>query len=171
MKCFRSPSLKGLGLISCNSVSKEIFTETVTKFPLLEDLMLVLCRNLSGCYVYEATGEACTQLKRFSMRKDWSSIAGQGEARGIAAMHELRSLTLDTRDLTNNDLDVILDGCPHLEVLSLRGCYNIVVDNALKKKCARIKTLTLPVFHTTDEDDYETLCAADCAFDSDYGSD
>ncbi|TVU43205.1 hypothetical protein EJB05_09652, partial [Eragrostis curvula] len=91
---------------------------------------------------------------------------GLGEAIGIAAMLELRSLTLTRCDLTNDDLAVILDGCPHLELQSLTGCYNIAVDEALKAKCARIKTLKLPVFHAPDEDNYETFQATDC--DGDY---
>ncbi|GJN09471.1 hypothetical protein PR202_ga27480 [Eleusine coracana subsp. coracana] len=65
----RSPSLKGLGLISCNDVFNEDFTKTVTKFPLLDDLVLVFCNNLRGSGVYEATGKACTQLKCFWMCK------------------------------------------------------------------------------------------------------
>lgn len=170
--CCRSPSLKGLNLTSCNGVYNEDFIKTVAKFPVLEDLVLVLCNNLSGCDVYEAIGKACTQLKRFWMRKDgWPSANEEGEARGIAAMHELRSLTLTSCNLTNDDLEVILGSCSHLEILSLNSCYNIVVDDALQKKCARIKTMTLPVFHQTDEDDYETFCATDCARDFDWDSD
>ncbi|TVU43202.1 hypothetical protein EJB05_09648, partial [Eragrostis curvula] len=113
----RSPSLKGLGLVSCNGVSNEGFTEVITKFPLLQDLLLLLWKNLGAL----------------------------------------------------DDLAVTLDACPHLELLSLPGCYN--VDEGLKAKCARIKTLTLPVFRAPDEDEYETFQAMDCARDFDWDSD
>ncbi|GJN06849.1 hypothetical protein PR202_ga24618 [Eleusine coracana subsp. coracana] len=91
----RSPSIKGLGLLSCN-VSSEGFAETVTKFPLLKDLQVVLCHNLSVRNVSEAAGRACTKLKRLYLCNDWSSAMEKGdrEAIGIAAMHELQKLTL-----------------------------------------------------------------------------
>ncbi|TVU43191.1 hypothetical protein EJB05_09637, partial [Eragrostis curvula] len=112
----------------------------------------------------------CAQLRCFwLLRKDWYLFTTEGEALGVPAMHELRSLTLTRCDLTKDDLAVTLDACPHLELLSLPGCYN--VDEGLKAKCARIKTLTLPVFRAPDEDEYETFQAMDCARDFDWNSD
>ncbi|XP_062195965.1 putative F-box/LRR-repeat protein 23 [Phragmites australis] len=168
----RSPSLKGLGLISCRGVSNEGFTEFITKCPLLHDLLLAVCPNIWGRDVYEATGKACPQLKRFGLRKDlfeWFLINNTmpiGEALGIAAMRELRSLRLIETEVTNDELVAVLDSCPHLELLCLRRCYSISVDGTLREKCAGIKELTFAdlVFH-------QEFDPTDCDRDFDYGSD
>lgn len=34
----------------------------------------------------------------------------------------------------------IVDNCPHLEYLDIRSCGNITMNDALKAKCALIKT-------------------------------
>ncbi|KAF8775014.1 hypothetical protein HU200_005063 [Digitaria exilis] len=111
----RSPAMKAVGLISCEDVSNEGFTEVVAKCPLLEDLMLLQCDNQLG-----------------------------SEALGVATMHGLRSLALIGTNITNDELAFVLDSCPHLEVLDLRGCFKIVVDDALRARCAAIKSLMLP---------------------------
>ncbi|KAL6659439.1 hypothetical protein ACP70R_003479 [Stipagrostis hirtigluma subsp. patula] len=174
----RSTCLKGLGLTSCCGVSNEGFTELVTKSPLLEKLLLAFCPNVVGRDVYEATGKACTQLKHFNLHKRkgvycWlSSNSVQtvpvGEGLGIATMHELQSLRLLNSGVTNEELAAVIDSCPHLEVLCLRGCDNIFVDDALRAQCAGIKELTLP---SVEIDSEEEFVAIDCSRDFDYGSD
>ncbi|CAL5003511.1 unnamed protein product [Urochloa decumbens] len=149
----RSPSVKILSLISCQEVSNKGFTELITKSPLLEDLSLELCPKIGCRNMYEATGKACPQLKRFSLRRECFRFSLNysrrvAETLGIAVMRELRSLTLVSSNITNDELGAILDGCPRLETLCLRDCYKVIADGALRAKCARIKTLTLP-------DDYE----------------
>ncbi|CAO2142143.1 unnamed protein product [Urochloa humidicola] len=141
----RSPSLKALGLISCRVFNKG-FTELISKCPLLEDLLLHLCRYVGGQDVYEAAGKACPQLKRFRLYKMAPTFDREpsGDALGVAAMHELLTLVLFGSDITNGELASVLDGCPHLENLDLRGCLNIVVDDELQARCARIKSLVLP---------------------------
>lgn len=112
-------------------------------------LSLSFCQHFGGRDVYESTGMACAQLKRFTLRKAPSFVVcseSSGEALGVAAMHELRSLTLRTAnsDVSNDELAAILDGCPHLELLDLRGCFKIVVDDVFNKaRCARIKSLMM----------------------------
>jgi len=133
----RSPALKAVGLVSCGGVSNEGFTHLVARCPLLEDLMLVLCPNICGRDVYEATGRACPQLRRFRLRTGKSG----GEALGVAAMHGLRTLALYGSDVTNDELAAVLDGCPHLESLHLSECFKIVADDALRARCAGIKSL------------------------------
>jgi hypothetical protein len=95
---------------------------------------------------------ACAQLKRFARPAQGGppssspgSQVGTGEAISVATMHELRRLTLCNSDVTNDELVAILDGCPHLAHLDLRLCSNIVVDNALRARCAGIKSLILPI--------------------------
>ena len=77
MSC-RSPALKALGLVSCGGVSNEGFTQLINKCPLLEDLLLVFCHNVGGRDVYEATGRACPQLRRFRLRKRAFCFHGSG---------------------------------------------------------------------------------------------
>ena len=155
MSC-RSPALKALGLVSCGGVSNEGFTQLISKCPLLEDLLLVFCHNVGGRDVYEATGRACPQLRRFRLRKRAFCFHGSGEALGVAAMHGLRTLALLGSDVTNDELASVLDGCPHLELLHLSDdCFNIVADDALRARCARIKSLVLPPLHREiDDGDY-----------------
>ncbi|TKW08505.1 hypothetical protein SEVIR_6G032300v4 [Setaria viridis] len=148
----RSASLKILSLTSCHEVSNKGFTELVTKSPLLEDLSLELCPKVGGRNVYESTGKACRQLKRFSLRRECFRFSLNyprrvAEALGIAAtMSELRSLSLISSNITNEELVAIVDGCPRLEILCLRDCYKVIADDPLRAKCARIKILTLPEY-------------------------
>lgn len=43
-------------------------------------------------------------------------------------MHQLRSLALHGSDVTNDELAFVLDGCPQLEVLDLRGYEDHIYD-------------------------------------------
>ncbi|KAF8775007.1 hypothetical protein HU200_005056 [Digitaria exilis] len=143
----RSPALKVLGLMSCRGVSNKGLSEVIAKFPQLQDLMLVRCNNVRGRDVFEAIGRACPQLNRFRLAKSMKVSMFQlckGEALGVGAMHGLRSLALVSTDVTNDELAFVLDGCPHLEILDLRTCYNIFVDDPLRARCAAIKSLMLP---------------------------
>lgn len=166
-RCYfsRAPCLKSLRLISCNYVSNEGFTEAVKKLPLLEDLEVSLCDNVGGYYacgsdrrsdVFQVVGEVCPKLKHFrrsnklfDVRVWWNK---DDDVQGIATMHGLRSLQLFGHALTNEGLETILDGCPHLECLDIRHCFNIDMDEALHLKCAGIKTLRLPDDPTDDYD-------------------
>ncbi|CAO2164106.1 unnamed protein product [Urochloa humidicola] len=145
----RSASLKILRLTSCPQVSNKGFSELIAKSPLLEDLSLELCPRIGSRNVYEATGRSCPQLKHFRLRRECFRFSLNysrrvAEALGIAAMRELRSLTLISSNITNDELVAILDGCPLLENLCLRDCYKVIADSTLRAKCARIKTLSLP---------------------------
>ncbi|KAJ1410350.1 Leucine-rich repeat domain superfamily [Sesbania bispinosa] len=46
-------------------------------------------------------------------------------------MSQLRHLQLWGNMLTNNGLLAILDGCPHLESLDLRACFNLDLNGSL----------------------------------------
>jgi hypothetical protein len=81
------------------------------------------------------------------------------EALGIAAMHELRSLTLFNTDVANDELASVLDGCPHLEQLDLRGCFNILTTIALRARCAGIMSLMLPSIIDDEDDEDDTFVA------------
>ncbi|KAJ1282536.1 hypothetical protein BS78_03G060000 [Paspalum vaginatum] len=145
-----APLLKSLRFISCYDVCQEAFMEAIRKFPLLEELELSISPNVYG-EAFGVVGESCPLLKRFRLsKKVFVSIEGGSqdkdeEAMGIAKMHELRSLQLFNCELTNAGLVAILDGCPHLESLDIRQCFNVDMDqSAVRAKCCRIKTLKLP---------------------------
>ncbi|KAK8450459.1 hypothetical protein SEVIR_6G032500v4 [Setaria viridis] len=143
----RSASLKSLSLISCHDVTNKGFSYLIAKSPLLENLSLELCPRIGGRGIYEATGKACPQLKRFSLHRELFRFSFNyprryQEERGLEVMHELRSLSLIGSSVSNSGLEAILDSCPHLETLFLRDCYLAVPDSALRAKCARLKTVT-----------------------------
>ncbi|XP_020197227.1 putative F-box/LRR-repeat protein 23 [Aegilops tauschii subsp. strangulata] len=119
----RSPSLKGLELVSCAEVTSQGFTYLVNKCPLLEDIELSGCMDVGGDAIV-ATDRACLRL---------------------------RHLRLVCTEITNKELMAIVDICPCLEYLSVVNCYDIVGDDALRAKCAAIKTLELPTPENSDE--------------------
>jgi hypothetical protein len=131
-------------------VSTEGFAKAIHKFPLLEELELSLNTYIFGKEVFEIVGKSCRQLKHFRLNDhsfhsfEYSGFYKDGEALGIATMTELRSLQIFGNNLTNKGLTAILDNCPHLESLDLRHCFNVKMDDALRTKCARLKTLKLP---------------------------
>ena len=142
--------------MSCHDITNKGFTDLITKTPLLEDLSLELCPRVGGAKVFEATVEACYQLKRFSLHRELFRFSircpeGNAEASGFEAMRELRSLRLIGSSITNRQLENILDGCPHLETLFLRDCYRVDSDSALRAKCARIKTVTIAKYKWVKE--------------------
>ncbi|KAI5435378.1 hypothetical protein KIW84_021983 [Lathyrus oleraceus] len=60
-------------------------------------------------------------------------------------MSELRHLTIFKNELSNDGLLAILDGCPSLESLDLRGCFHLDLDQSLLKRCKKqIRELRLP---------------------------
>uniref|UniRef100_A0A0E0EIV4 F-box domain-containing protein n=1 Tax=Oryza meridionalis TaxID=40149 RepID=A0A0E0EIV4_9ORYZ len=141
----RAPSVKSLRLISCYDILNEGFSAAIKKFPLLEELELSLCSNIDNEYEMDE------------------------EALGIATMHELRSLQLFANNLRNEGLAAILDNCPYLESLDVRHCFNVNMDDTLRAKCARIKTLRLP-YDSTDDYDFQVqkpISLADFYSDSD----
>ena len=116
-----SASLRSLSLVSCNEVTNKAFTELVTHAPRLEDLSLELCPNVGGRHVFESAGRACPWLRRFSLRRECFRFSlnysrRTAEALGIAAaMPGLRSLTLISCNINNDELVAVVEGCPRLQ--------------------------------------------------------
>ncbi|KAJ4816012.1 RNI-like superfamily protein [Rhynchospora pubera] len=179
--CDRTSVLKRLCLISCYQVSEEAIAETAKRQPLLEEIQITF-----GSFsekVTEIVGKECPQLKSFKFNTKWYNMphtdphdedeisdeeeisddeektSDDDEALGIAkTMHQLQHLQLIGNRMTNEGLKAILDGCPHLETLDIRRCYNVNMDADIRARCARLKTIRLP---GDSVDDYEFEADAD----------
>ncbi|KAF7009371.1 hypothetical protein CFC21_023913 [Triticum aestivum] len=151
-----APSLKSLRIISGDRIVDERLRLTITNFALLEELELSLCTDVypGTC---EAVGSACPLLKRFRLSKNqfckWNTKNIDQEAMAIATMGGLRSLQLFANPLSDDGLAAILDGCPRLESLDIRHCFNVGMGAAaIRARCPGIETLRLPGDSTMDYD-------------------
>ncbi|CAH8358371.1 unnamed protein product [Eruca vesicaria subsp. sativa] len=145
----RSSNLRSLRLIMCYPIADEGFVEAVAKLPLLEYLEITY-GSLSGESL-KVAGQSCPNLKTLRLNSEpdpkfYDEECNDEEALGIAeSMPELRHLQLFGNILTNTGLTAILDGCPLLEHLDLRKCFNIRLEGDLEKRCSeRIKELKRP---------------------------
>ncbi|KAJ0264947.1 F-box protein SKIP19 [Hirschfeldia incana] len=145
----RSSKLKSLRLIMCYPIADEGFIEAVRKLPLLEYLEITY-GAMSG-EALKVAGQSCPNLKKLRLNSEpdpkfYDEEFNDEEALGIAeSMPELRHLQLFGNTLTNTGLTAILDGCPHLEHLDLRKCFNIRLEGDMEKRCTeRIKELKRP---------------------------
>ncbi|KAL0352808.1 UNVERIFIED_CONTAM: F-box protein SKIP19 [Sesamum angustifolium] len=161
----RCPQLRRLRLVLCYGVTGEGVAEAVKNLPLLEELHLY--------YTYidneaiEAIGRCCPLLKSFKLNSHGYKLPHifcDLEALAVAEnMPELRHLQLFGNKMSNEGLQAILDGCPHLESLDLRQCFNVNLGGNLGRLCfERIKDLRRPHDSTDDYGfdaeihDYET---------------
>ena len=88
----------------------------------------------------KALGRYCPLLKSLKRNQFWDGqprIGIEGDekfdddygALAIAKnMPKLRHLWLIGNRVTNDGLQAILDGCPHLESLDLRKCFNVTLS-------------------------------------------
>ncbi|KAL5076888.1 hypothetical protein RYX36_015872 [Vicia faba] len=136
--------LRSLRLGNCHRISDKGFSEAVKKLPLLESLDISWC-NLSKDSL-EVVGQYCPLLTVLKFRRlvfEYTPHVSDDEAFVIAKnMFGLRHLYMERSKLSSAGLIAILDGCPRLESLDLLGCYNLYLNESLKKKCLdRIKNL------------------------------
>ncbi|KAL8507344.1 hypothetical protein ACS0TY_018041 [Phlomoides rotata] len=149
----RSGRLRQLQLVFPYNISDEGVIEAVKNFPQLEELHLYYT-NIDAKAI-EAIGHSCPLLKSFKLNKHWyrrQYVVCDLEARVIAEnMPELRHLQLFGNKLTNEGLKAIIDGCPHLESLDLRQCFNVHFGGDIGRLCLqRIKDLRRPHDPTDD---------------------
>ncbi|KAE7996121.1 hypothetical protein FH972_000869 [Carpinus fangiana] len=156
-----SSQVKRLQLVRCYGISDEGLSEVAAKLPLLEELAISYCQLSKSAL--EDVGRSCPLLKSLKFNsRELKYGEFDEEALAIAKnMSELRCLQLYGNKLTNEGLHAILDGCPHLESLDLRRCFDVSFAGNLERRCAeQIKDLRLPHDST---DDYEF--SAYCSFD------
>ncbi|KAL6991601.1 hypothetical protein U1Q18_009713 [Sarracenia purpurea var. burkii] len=168
--------LKRLQIVSCYGISDEGLSEAAKKLPLLEELHICFCSISKEAL--KNVGRCCHKLKSltFNYRGNRGpyDMEYDEEALAIAEnMPGLHYLQLIGNRMTNDGLSAILDGCPHLETLDLRQCFNVHLGGALAKRCSEaIKNLRRPSdstddcgFDATPYDGYD-----DFSFDDEYPS-
>lgn len=109
----------------------------------------------------KTVGRCCPLLKSLKLveEQSWKEhMVSNEEALAIAeTMPKLRHLQIIGNGLTNIGLQAILDGCPDLESLDLRQCFNLNLAGQLGKECAkRVKVLYLPHDRVTDGNECTT---------------
>lgn len=170
MLFYSTSELRRLRLVCCYNVSDEGLTEVAEKLPLLEELDISI-GNLSKDPL-EAIGRSCPGLKSLKFNMEGyrrPHIECDEEAFAIAkTMPELRHLQLFGNKLTNLGLVAILNGCPKLESLDLRQCFNVNLEGTLGKRCAeQIKDLRRPYDPILDYP-FEAELYDDGSFDEDH---
>lgn len=149
----RSNQLSRLCLVSCYNITSSGLIQAVKKLPLLEELHLFY--TSISAEAIEIVGNCCPLLKSFKLNNQGGRrphIECDEEAHAIAAtMPKLRHLQLFGNKMTNDGLQAILDGCPRLESLDLRQCFNVSLGGNLWKRCSeQIKDLRRPYDSTED---------------------
>ncbi|BAT87323.1 F-box protein [Vigna angularis] len=156
--------LQCLRLARCCRITDKGLCDVAKKLPQLEELDISIS-NLTKDSL-EVIGRCCPLLKslKFNMESyGRAHIECNEEAFAIAGtMPGLHHLQLFGNKLTNDGLLAILDGCPQLESLDLRQCFNVILGGSLSKRCSeQIKDLRIP-YNPTDE--------YSCEAEIDYGS-
>ncbi|CAN6360862.1 unnamed protein product [Urochloa humidicola] len=175
----RASFMKSLRLTSHYDVSSQVFTELVNKFPLLEELKLVLVHGTnnystksaqpstnSWVELFQSTCKACSHLQHFTVRGDRKDQrSGRYYTMGprtpkpfsIPMMHGLRSFELSGDSSFTEDVVMqIVDKCPNLMSLNIsdvryRDKWELKL---LNNKCYRIMDLKLPDVFYEPETDY-----------------
>ncbi|CAO2206073.1 unnamed protein product [Urochloa humidicola] len=145
----RAPYLKSLHVEHyCDKSSCEVLVEALHNLALLENL------RVSWTYVshkhdtedfLQSVCQACPHLKKLRIwyNEEYGCV-GPIDVGEIPMMHKLRYLQLYDVDLSCYALESILDSCPVLETLDIRGFFNKrEMNSELRMKCARLKDLCL----------------------------
>jgi F-box/leucine-rich repeat protein 2/20 len=134
----------------------------VKKQPFLEELDIIDC-GFIGTEFFEYIGQCCLLLKSLKFITD---IKEDNKCDDIAfaiakTMPRLRHLAILNNGVTNDGLLAILDGCPLLESLDLRGCQHLDLDGSLGKTCnEQIKELRFPTESVVlNSSFFDYLCA------------
>ncbi|XP_057729197.1 putative F-box/LRR-repeat protein 23 [Arachis stenosperma] len=140
-------NLRRLRLILCYDITDMGLALVAQKLPQLEELDISIS-HLSE-YPLETIGQNCPQLRTLKFNIECHRtphIESNKVAFAIAeTMPALHHLQLVGNKLTNDGLLAILDGCPNLESLDLRQCFNLKLEGKLERRCAeQIKDFRRP---------------------------
>jgi F-box/leucine-rich repeat protein 2/20 len=158
----RTSNLRCIRITKSSNISDKVFCEAAKKFSLLEELELSFNDGINEVSL-EAIGQNCPLLKTLKFNNPYKGIncrsykgyKSNKDALAIAkTMPGLRHLELWGNKLTNDGLVAILDGCPYLESLDIRMCYNLVLHENLAKRCyENIKKFRYPNEYINDHED------------------
>lgn len=137
----RSPNLRHLDLVKCYRITKEGLAEVIPRFPLLEKIVLWGYRRSVTGDLYQLIGKTCNQLECLEL-----CHGSREQTLGIAALHGLRDLALIRCDVNDEELAFVIDSCPLLERLNVRGCFEIAGEPVLMAKRARIKAMSVQIY-------------------------
>ncbi|CAH1448671.1 unnamed protein product [Lactuca virosa] len=134
-----SCKLNPLNLCYCIDITGNGLCQAVKRLPQLEKLHLSYISI--DQYDINFNGQNCPQLKSLIILSEdfrQSVIANDDDALAIADyMPDLRHLKLSENWMTNDVLQAIINGCPHLESLDIGDCYNLNLDRNFLKECMK----------------------------------
>lgn len=152
----RASHLRRLQILGNTGISDKGLSEFLKRFSQLEELEISHCCNSFSKDILEVIGQCCPLLKSLNLER--LSVDGMpavysyykgDEAFCIAkTMSGLRHLKLLGFWLYYDELLAILDGCPLLESLDLRGCIYYYSNPSLLKRCSeQIKDFHHPLIY------------------------
>ncbi|KAK2441864.1 putative F-box/LRR-repeat protein [Trifolium repens] len=131
-KFYRASNLRSIQLDSCIRISDEGLCEVAKKFPLLQEVYI--SNGFQSKKTLEVIGQSCPLLKSLTYY-GMSYITWDDAAFVIAkTMPGLRHLDIHGNPHSDVGLIAILDGCPLLESLDIRGCHNLDFSGNLWKR-------------------------------------
>ncbi|CAL1394154.1 unnamed protein product [Linum trigynum] len=119
-------------------------TEFLAGLPLLEELVLDVCKNIRGSSTaLEALKRKCPKLKVLKLGHFHGvCLAIESQLDGVALCSGLESLSIkNSADLTDMVLIEIARGCSKLWKFEVEGCNNITVQGMRTMACLLHKTL------------------------------
>ncbi|KAL4563529.1 hypothetical protein LXL04_027572 [Taraxacum kok-saghyz] len=139
-----SSKLNSVCLTNCYNITSKRLNHALKMVPQLEKLHISYTMNK----FHEVIVPNCPHLKSFKMdiARVYVDIIRDIDAFAIAKnMPELRQLQLYGNAMSDIGLKAILDGCPHLESLDIRTCYNVDIHaKELKLSMERLKNFKGP---------------------------
>jgi hypothetical protein len=148
-----------------SDMSDSIVGQVAGQLSSLRSMDLSYCSNI-GPLALEAIGKNCRHLdvlcRNMHLFAEPGKLSQNDEAQAIATtMPKLKRLEMAYHLVDTESIIKILTGCPKLEFLDLRGCWDVKLDEKfLKEKCPRLNVLGPPVMGYYEINDWD-VCSDD----------
>ncbi|KAJ8762480.1 hypothetical protein K2173_007919 [Erythroxylum novogranatense] len=154
-----------------SEISDSIVEQIAGRLSTIKFLDLSYCGKIGACAL-EAIGEHCTSLvglcRNMHPLDTYDKITQDDEAYAIAnTMPKLKRLEIAYLLISSDVVSKILAGCPELEYLDLRGCWEVKLDVSFLKKFPKLKTLGPFVMDYYGMDDWDDDCSG-FSYSSEY---